>query len=196
VALFEKDPGLGLVHCGVEDVDEEGSSLAVHLDGRDGWVADAMLSFGAGVILGGGSAAVVRAELVRDVGGFDEALSTSADWDLYQRIARRARVGFVPRPLVRYRRHQGSMHENVALMERDMLRAYGKVFADEQAAPRALERRAYASLHAMLAGSFFEAGQYRKGMRHLARAARREPRLVLRAGRGLLRRLGAGTRER
>jgi glycosyltransferase involved in cell wall biosynthesis len=186
--LFEADPGLGLVHCGVEEMDEAGNPLSIRLDGREGWVADEMLFFGRGVILGGGSAAVFPKDLLQEIGGFDEALSTSADWDVHQRIARQARVGFVPRPLVRYRRHGSNMHGNIALTEHDMLLAYAKVFSRPDA-PRRLERRARASLHAMLAGSYLEAGQVAKGMRHLARAIVLRPGTALRAGRSALRRL-------
>lgn len=179
-ALFESDPGMGLVHCGVEEIDGRGRRLGVRLDGQEGWVADRMLFFGTGVILGGGSAAVIRRDLLRQAGGFDERLSTSADWDLHQRVARLARVGFVPEPLVRYRRHGGNMHRNVAAMEHDMLLAFGKVFSRPDA-PRALERAAYAGLHAMLTGSALEAGELSRALRHGLRALHLRPRLLLRA---------------
>ena len=93
---------------------------------------------------------MIRRAAFSDVGGFDEALSTSADWDLYYRVARRYPVGFVPEVLVRYRVHSGNMHRNVDAMTRDMLAAYAKVFSEQDPELRRLRRWAYGRLHAML----------------------------------------------
>lgn len=163
---FSTDPELGLVHCGVEEVDAQGRLLRTRLDGMEGWVSREMLLFRRGVILGGGSAAVVVRAVFESVGGFDEGLSTSADWDLYYRIAERCRVGFVPEVLVRYRVHGGNMHRNVHVMATDMLRAYAKVFSKRDPDVERLRRSAYGRLHSMLAGSYFRAGDYRQFVRH------------------------------
>jgi len=168
VACFGVEPGVGLVHCGVEEIDGRGHQLRTRLDGMGGWVSTEMLLFRRGVILGGGSAVVVRRVDFLDVGGFDEALSTSADWDLYYRIARRYPVGFVPEVLVRYRIHSGNMHRNLDVMRRDMLAAYAKVFSEQDPELQRLRRSAYGALHAMLAGSFLRAGEYRRFARHAA----------------------------
>ena len=55
IARFVCEPRLGLVHCGVEDIDEEGSFLRKRLDGLEGQVATELLLFQQPVILGGGS---------------------------------------------------------------------------------------------------------------------------------------------
>ena len=163
---FAADPRLGLVHCGVVEVDANGHILRTRLDGMEGWVSREMLLFRRGVILGGGSAAVVPRAVFESVGGFDERLSTSADWDLYYRVGERWPVGFVPEPLVRYRVHAGNMHRNVNAMAADMLGAYAKAFAKEDPELHALRRAAYGRLHAMLAGSYFQAGDYARFVRH------------------------------
>jgi glycosyltransferase involved in cell wall biosynthesis len=61
------------------------------------------------VIPGGCSAVVVRTELVRDVGGFDESLRVLADWDLWIRLAARSPHVSVGRPLVGYVLHGANM---------------------------------------------------------------------------------------
>jgi len=171
LAHMEADEGLGLVHCGITEVDVAGRSLRDRLDGQEGWVADAMLRFeGSGVILGGGSSALMRRGAFDTVGGYDEAMSTSADWDLLRRIARRWRVGFVAEPLVRYRLHGGNMHHNVAAMEHDMLLGYAKAFAARDPALARLRRPAYASLHSMLAGSYWHSGERGRALVHAARS--------------------------
>ena len=177
-ARFGIEPGIGLVHCGVEEIDGRGRRLRTRLDGMEGWVSREMLFFGRGVILGGGSAAAIRRAAFLDVGGFDEALSTSADWDLYYRVARRYPVGFVPEVLVRYRVHSGNMHRNVHAMTSDMLAAYAKAFSEQDPELQRLRRLAYGRLHAMLAGSFFRAGEYRRFARHAVASVAARPRQV------------------
>ncbi|MCC2671069.1 MAG: glycosyl transferase, partial [Armatimonadetes bacterium] len=170
-ARLQEQPDAGLVHCGVEDVDADGRQLRIHADGMDGPgsdVADEMLLFRRPTVLGGGSGVVIPRRVFDAVGGFDLRLSTSADWDLYYRIARRYPVAFVAEPLLQYRLHGSNMHGNIHAMERDMLLAYEKAFAEERRP--VLRRRAYGSLHRVLAGSFFGAGNHRDFVRHVLRA--------------------------
>jgi len=170
-ALFTSDPELGLVHCGVEEIDGSGNSLQKHVVGMAGrQVAPEMLLFRRPTILGGGSGVMIPRRVFEEVGGFDIRLSTSADWDLYYRIAVRYPVGFTPEPLLQYRLHGNNMHGNVPAMERDMLLAYEKAFADPAAPVQALRRRAYGNLHSVLAGSYFAVGKKSDFARHTAKS--------------------------
>jgi len=175
VARLDSEPEIALVHCGVAEIDNRGRQFRARLDGMEGRVSTEMLFFRRGVILGGGSAAVIRRAAFLDVGGFDESLSTSADWDLYYRIACRCPVGFVPEVLVRYRVHGGNMHRNVHAMASDMLTAYAKVFSKPDPDLERLRRSAYGRLHSMLAGSYFQAGDYRRFVRHALASVRARP---------------------
>jgi len=166
VQLFLADPELGLVHCGVEEIDDNGARLRLRLDGRDGWVATDMLLFDRAVMLGGGSGLVVRRSDFEALGGFDTSLSTSADWEFFYRMATHARVGFVPIPLLKYRVHGSNMHTNVRALEHDMLIGYEKAFSCNSAELPELRRRCYGNLHMVLAGSFFRAGHKTDFARH------------------------------
>ena len=166
VRRFLDEPGLGLVHCGVEDIDQMGAPLRPCVDGLEGWVAKEMLLFRRPVILAGGSGSMVPRSTFDAVGGFDTGLSTSADWDFCYRVALRQRVGFVPEVLVQYRLHGSNMHSNVHLMEHDMLLAYSKAFSRPDPEIQGLRRRCYGNLHMTLAGSFFRLGRYYDFARH------------------------------
>ncbi|MGE0132760.1 MAG: glycosyltransferase family 2 protein [Blastocatellales bacterium] len=157
---FADDPGLGLVHCGVIEIDAEGRPLRNKTDGMSGWVAREMLIFQRPVILGGGSGAMIPREVFQKVSGFDGGLSTSADWDLYYRIASRWRIGFVDEPLLQYRLHGSNMHGNIKVMRRDMLAAYEKAFAQADPELMKMRRNCYGRLHMVLAGSFYSVGSY------------------------------------
>jgi glycosyltransferase involved in cell wall biosynthesis len=63
-------------------------------------------------VVGSPSTVLVRTDLVRDAGGFDERLSMLADWDLWIRliIDGRAVAATCPEPLVAYVLHTQNMH--------------------------------------------------------------------------------------
>lgn len=170
LARMSEEPDLGLVHCGVENIDVSGRTIGQRLDGLEGRVAEEMLLFRRGVILGGGSGFVVRRDAFGALGGFDLRMGTSADWDLQYRIAARHRVGFVPEVLLRYRFHSANMHANIRAMEHDMLLAYAKAFSDAEGALKRIRRRCYGNLHTVLAGSFFSVAQYGKFAEHALKA--------------------------
>lgn len=160
VAAFRERPEIGLVHVAVEEIDGEGKKVGGRFVGGDGnevW-KDLLLFTGKGV-LGGGSGAMIARRVFEEIGGFDERLSTSADWDLYYRISRRFEVGFVSETLLRYRVHSSNMHANIGVMERDMLLAFEKAFAGADAEAHRIKRPAFANLYQNLAGSYYRAGK-------------------------------------
>lgn len=159
------DPELGLVHCGVEEVDPDGTSRRQLVAGMEGWVSRELLLFQRPVIINGGTLIVSRASFDA-VGGFDTRLSTAADWGFCYLVAARQRVGFVPEPLVKYRIHGSNMHANIKAMEHDMLICYEKAFATDATTDSGLRRRSYGNLHMVLAGSYFRAGMPSDFARH------------------------------
>jgi glycosyltransferase involved in cell wall biosynthesis len=62
---------------------------------------------------GGGSGTMARTSLVREVGGFDPALSNIADWDLWIRLSAQAPLAVVSRPLTAYLRHPTSLSHDL-----------------------------------------------------------------------------------
>lgn len=112
-------------------------------------------------ILGGGSGLMIPRKIFDEVGGFDTRLSTSADWDLFYQISKRYSVGFINEILIKYRMHNSNMHANVNAMEHDMMLAFEKAFSVQTLKLTSLRRRAYGSLHQILAGSYFAVGNYR-----------------------------------
>jgi glycosyltransferase involved in cell wall biosynthesis len=175
-----EDARVGLVHCGVHHVDEAGAILASELDGMSGSVARDLLLLQRNVVVAVGSTALLPREVFELVGGFDEEMSTSADWDLAYRIATRWEIAFVAEPLASYRQHGAGMHLNPDAMQRDMKRGMERAFASESAA-RALRRPALARLHVILAASYLEAGQPRRAFAEAARSVGLDPRQLVRA---------------
>ncbi len=172
VAMLRDDPSLGLVHVGVEEIDTAGGSLRRRLEGATGDATHELLMLGGKGILGGGSGLLVPRAVFEAVGGFDTQLSTSADWDLFYRIASRYPVGFVSQALLRYRVHDTNMSANVAAMEHDMTLAFKKAFAN---GGREVRSAAYGSLYKTLSGSYFRAGNYPAFLRTAFRSIGYDP---------------------
>jgi glycosyltransferase involved in cell wall biosynthesis len=175
MALLDQEPELGLIHCGVEDINASGETIATHLEGMSGLVADELLLFRRPVILGGGSAAIFPRAVFESVGGFDERLSTSADWDLFYRVTRCHRTGFVPEVLVRYRLHESNMHKRVDVMAHDMLVALDKAFRERPNEPL-LRRVTYGRVNTVLAGSAFRSRSPLLFLKHALLALLSDPR--------------------
>jgi glycosyltransferase involved in cell wall biosynthesis len=171
-----RTPDTGMVYCGLDYIDEHGLSLGQSTLGAEGWVLKEIALLTSPGVPTSGSTPLLRRNCLDSVGGFDENLSTSADWDLVRRIACRFRVAMVREPLVKYRQHPSAMHRNIPIFEADMRYAMGKMFVDDAAASvHALKRRCYANLHLTLAGSYLHAGAKGECAKHALRAMMSSP---------------------
>jgi glycosyltransferase involved in cell wall biosynthesis len=171
---FDAEPSLGLVHCGAETIDSEGRTLKMSVDGMEGQVAEAMLRLDREVIMPQGSSIVVPKRVAEDVGGFDARLPPSEDWDFCYRVAARYAVGYVAEVLVRYRLHGSGIHMNIGRMERAMLIALEKAFADPRVQP--LRNYSYGRFHRVLAGCYFETRELGSFARNVVKSLRYDPR--------------------
>ena len=183
-ALADRSAAIAL--CAMDVVDERGTVLrTVRLRPRQDLITG-MLTFDGTETVSCSSTGVMRREELLKIGGFDPALSVSADWDLLFRMALTGNVAYVDESLVRYRVHGANMSGDIAAMERDMTFAFAKAFADPRlpAALRERKRQAYARLYRMLAGSYALSRRRTAAVRALAIAVRYDPRVA----RGLIRR--------
>jgi glycosyltransferase involved in cell wall biosynthesis len=93
------------------------------------------------------SAAILRRELLDEVGGFDEDMAACEDYDLWLRILARHEVGLLDEPLtVRRAGHPGQLSATVAALDRFRILALAKLLAD--ASLEAARRRAAAEVMA------------------------------------------------
>jgi glycosyltransferase involved in cell wall biosynthesis len=77
------------------------------------------------------SAAILRRELLDEVGGFDEAMAACEDYDLWLRILARHKVGLLDEPLaVRRAGHPGQLSATVAALDRFRILALAKLLTD------------------------------------------------------------------
>jgi glycosyltransferase involved in cell wall biosynthesis len=175
--------------CATTVVDARGHALGTkHLGAREDLLTGraredlltGMLMFDGTETVSCSSTGVVVRDALVACGGFDPALSTSADWDLLFRMLLEGPVAYVDEPLVLYRVHDENMSRSVRVMERDMRHAFDKAFADPRL-PLDLyrrRRRAYARLYRMLAGSYRDSGEMPAAFHALGRAVVHDPSIV------------------
>jgi glycosyltransferase involved in cell wall biosynthesis len=185
IEKIEGDPEVGLVHCGMLYVDQEGNEISEHLEGQEGWVAEKLLKFQP-VIIGPGSSTLVRKDVFQDVGGYDTDLQNSEDWDFSLRVAKKYKFAFVEEPLVYYRQHGSGKHSNIERMERSMRRAYDKAFSASEF--QYMQRECFGNFYMIVAGSYFHAGDVPKSVLSGLKALYYNPRTIKRLAEFPLRR--------
>lgn len=137
------------------------------------------------------STCTVRADVLRDLGGYREALRYSHDYDMVLRVAERGGVAIVPEPLALYRFHahnisaarcflQGAYAGIVQECARRRARGEPERLEEQVAAlrppnGRADLARARARVHYQIGEWKFRDGKAREARPHLRRALRAEP---------------------
>lgn len=174
---LDATPQSGWCLCGTLLIDELGRELGQEIRGTEGWVFNEIVRLKPHVLVGGGSGVIVRTDLAKGIGGFNENLTTSADWDFYARLAANSPLSFVARPLLKYRVHAAGMHTNMTSWRRDMTAAICGL-RDRGLITPAIRSQSLAELEMQIAGESVKRGQRWSTIIQLGRASVSNP-LVL-----------------
>ena len=104
LALLTDDPGVVLVYGGCEYIDGSGKSLWMN---RSGEYAKFVMRCGPQLIPQPGS--LFRRDAYEQVGGLDSRYKWAFDLDLLIRLSRVGKLKYTPRPLAKFRWHDGSL---------------------------------------------------------------------------------------
>ncbi len=108
LARFERGTAtLGLVYGGFVRIDSRGAEFETHRPVLRGKVLTDLL-WQKDAFTGSASNPMLRMAALHAVGGFNDSLSTSEDWELYLRLAERYGVDYVSDVVVRIRAHAGA----------------------------------------------------------------------------------------
>lgn len=130
------------------------------------------------------SATLLRSDAVREVGGFDERLPFSEDWDLWLRLSQRGQFAQLRWPPVLYRQHavQGSRRVRAVDYRCRLLLAYAERHGLASRDGRYVERAVFDATIARYEAEFgyhqLRFGDRRVALRSLWRAWRRRPAAV------------------
>jgi glycosyltransferase involved in cell wall biosynthesis len=111
VGILDAHPDVGLVHCAVERIDEDGKTLGLQrlydqdtID-RDGMTLRHLLFDGCVINPAG---VMVRRAAYEATGPFTDRIVWGVDWHMWIRIALHWPVAYMADPLARYREHRQS----------------------------------------------------------------------------------------
>lgn len=122
----------------------------------------------------GPSSAVVRRDIVDEVGGFDESLTSVEDRDMWLRIAAGHTAVLADSPCWWYRPSPHQMSRNAERMLRNYRKVLDTFFA-ERRAKATLRRHAYAVMHLDAAFAYSESGRLHRAVAHVLRSAAWHP---------------------
>lgn len=190
VEAFQRGPeSLGLVYGGFVRIDDEGTEYACHEPVLRGKILHALL-WQRDPFTGSASNPMMRASALRALGGFDGALTTSEDWELYLRLAERFEVGCVPETVVRIRTHRaprlGDRIDEARKVEELVLDRYGA----------AMEPRLRSLFHQKIGGKLCRTGALREGRARILEAIKVDPLNPLAYAQYAMSLLGRGAYER
>jgi len=132
VALLDHDTALALVHTDLVTFDDNGvihSTRRAFSDPCGGHVLDRLLLDNFITT----STVMAHTDRLLEAGLFDERRRLSEDFDLWLRVSERWPIGFIERPLTRYRRTPGSLSENkleTGLAALDVIEAFWQTHVD------------------------------------------------------------------
>ncbi|HEY9614263.1 glycosyltransferase [Allocoleopsis sp.] len=113
-------------------------------------------------LLENGSNPLIRRQALTEVGGFDPAFSSAADWDMWLRLAARYPFVVVPSPQILYRMSGSSMSSNILKMEAECLQLIEKAFNQAPASLKFLEKNSLGALYNYLTFKVLEGSSKRQ----------------------------------
>lgn len=108
--ILEEDPEIGLVYCMYEGRKKDGTFVHIPDDSMEKSLlhGDMYRLLLQGNVIGAPTA-VVRRECLAKSGLFDEELTCLEDWELFLRIAKEQKIGYVDEPLLFSDLHEGGV---------------------------------------------------------------------------------------
>src|SRR5581483_4005776 len=118
---------------------------------------------------------LVRAEILKELGGFDEKFDACEDWDMWRRIAYHHEIVYIDEPFVHIRIHNTNMSSRRWLMISTTLRHLAKMHLDTPKRWRYMLPRARSVIIKNLLDSAYEGLNDRSGgrLRNCVRVLRR-----------------------
>jgi glycosyltransferase involved in cell wall biosynthesis len=169
LAAIERDAGLGFVTCDAvyTGLADRAGQLFSAYNAQEGEITLPRVMRHEFHMIAG---SVMRRAAFDDAGGYDPALRSVEDLDIWCRIlAAGWRAGYVDRPLVRYRRRPGSLSMNSATMARSACVVYAKLAAilagrPEEAVARAMLADSEAELRWIEGQALVQDGDVSRGL--------------------------------
>ena len=151
--ILLSDQSVALIYCGMLKIDESGRVLGEKKPQYRGEIFKHLLYDNC---IGSTSVPLLRMDVLKEIGGFDERLKSREDYDLWLRIAKRYKVEYVQESLFLYCIHENRISTNLNARISVNQRILKKYYSDLICNPKALAH------HFMLLGYFHERKKHKK----------------------------------
>lgn len=162
VDLLEANPEIGIAHSLLVVTDEKLQPTGKIIKGKKGDVFNDFFRLSPPPIPCP-SNALIRRDILPE-NPFDPNLSTTADIDLWFRLAQITKVERVDEPLVKYRQHNKNMFSNIELQVRDMEYMFEKY--DNAGFPLKKWTKYKGLFYYSIAGAYFNKSNYTKFIKY------------------------------
>jgi len=118
---------------------------------------------------------MLRRECLKKVGPYDESLFLPADWDMWLRISEHYKIGYIAKPLSKYRVISNSCFNDLERTRRETMIVLMKLFDRNPDWPERLKNNAYASFHLSMAQCYLLKDNYKRMHEELSLAINKNP---------------------
>lgn len=132
IRVFESDPEIGGVYCGVQHVDLA-SGRIIEPSNRSYPTGRLFEQVLVKDITAPTSAYIIKKQVFEMAGYFDDELQARQDWDMWIRLASKFKIGCVPEVLVDFREHSGVRTHSNPSKEINAYQRIRKKYADSYA---------------------------------------------------------------
>ncbi len=176
---FRNNNQLDFLHSDLELIDENDNPMGKTwhktessrlIDYRTGDCFAQMLKGGCCIVP---TSVLFRRKIIDKIGLFEESLEVCEDPHFFLKVARFFKIGFIDRPLGKYRIHPGNAHKSIALQsEHPMIRVLNlitKLYPEIKYQYKRLLKKRYYGLYLTNARQLFEAGRLKEARIHFLR---------------------------
>ncbi len=172
--FLRKNKDVGFVHTAAYFIDDKGEVVGKysHPQSRhQGWIVKRLLQ--GNYICN--STPVLRRSCLDEVGPFDESVFAPADWDLWLRLASRAKAGYLDQPLTKYRVTGNHTFSYLDQSYEDEVHVLEKFFNTHALYGRLLKKQSLASCYLRYAQAYLLKGDLAKVRVNFQQAWRNDP---------------------
>lgn len=175
-ALMKKDESIGLCYTNGCYIDEDDMP-----QGKIGYNQALQGNCLKSLLLGNAivaSSVMIRADLLKRVGLFDEKLTACENWELWTRIASVSRLAIIDKPLTFYRRHGNNMSHNIEKMRKNRLYVVSKnshIYRKKLTNYQAITKEAYYRAYQFFGENYLWKMQLKPARENLRKALQYKP---------------------
>lgn len=173
--FLEIQRDIGIVFSNWYTVDERTQEIKLGLKSIKSGAGKDYLNLMISALIGYPSTSIVRTNLIKQIGGFNEELKLREDWELFTKCAIKSKIGFTDKPTVRIYVHPGSYSKNKVQWVNSTELAWFNIlnFANQYSIK--IDKKFISERSLRLSRGFISIGEFNKAKKYLLNAILYKP---------------------